>query len=70
MGLRKAVLKTFRRQGEDWVEDVTPSDPQPAPAIDSGRLVGQGRKLVGQIESVLRLARQYVKTDTVRLTIQ
>ncbi|MDF9617356.1 hypothetical protein P5705_06855 [Pseudomonas entomophila] len=60
---RMTVLKTFRQQGKDWVEDVMPRNPQPAPAIDAGRMVGRGRKLVGQIESVVRLARQYVKTD-------
>lgn len=60
---RMAVLKTFRLQGDNWVEDVVPADPQPAPVIDSSTRVGLGRKLVGQIESVLRLARQYVNTD-------
>lgn len=63
MDSRNTVLKTFRRQGEEWVEDVTLRDPQPTPAVDTGRLGKQGRKLVGQIESVVKLAKQYVKTD-------
>lgn len=60
---REAVLKTFRRQGEDWVEEVALRAPQPAPVVDTGRLRRQGVRLVEQIESVVKLAKQYVKTD-------
>ncbi|MNM45515.1 hypothetical protein D3C81_564410 [compost metagenome] len=63
MDSHQRVLKTFRRQGEEWIEDVTPREPHPTSTGDASRLLGRGRKLVGQIESVVKLAKQYVKTD-------
>ncbi|MBA1188366.1 hypothetical protein G7Z99_04820 [Pseudomonas entomophila] len=61
------VIKTFRRQGSQWAEEVKPDpaatseSPETAPAPDALRQ--RGRALVGEVESIIRLARQYVRSD-------
>lgn len=60
---RGAVLKTFRPQGDDLLENVTPQVPQPATVIDSSRLIREGRKLVGEVELVIKMAKTYIDSD-------
>lgn len=60
------VLKTFRQQGQEWVEDATrdaeqtgsPSSPR-EPAVSPAR----ARALITQADSVISLARSYVKDN-------
>lgn len=61
------VIKTFRRQGSQWLEEVKPgAEPTSElfePAQEPDVLRQRGRALIGEIESVVRLARQYVRSD-------
>ena len=60
------VLKTFNRQDEHWVERVDePLDEiQPLPnSRDVGAARSNARAVLGQVESVVRLARQYINSD-------
>jgi len=60
------VLKTFRQQGQEWVEDATRAAEQAGstssprePAISPAR----ARALITQADSVISLARSYVKDN-------
>ena len=61
------VIKTFRRQGSQWLEEVKPgAEPTsdlPEPAQEPDVLRQRGRALLGEVESVVRLARQYARSD-------
>jgi len=63
MDSRGTVLKTCRPQGDDLFENVPPQVPQPASVIDSSRLIGEGRKLVGEVELVIKMAKTYIDSD-------
>jgi len=60
---RKAVLKTFREKDGKWVEDVTVTPEDLVTPVASGALTKQAQALIGDIESVIKLARQYIKSD-------
>ncbi|MEG1041438.1 MAG: hypothetical protein RSE94_16115 [Pseudomonas sp.] len=60
------VLITFNRQGEQWVEQVEEpaAEPQPvANANDIGAARTSARTAIGQVESVLKLANQYIASN-------
>ncbi|WP_459207479.1 dermonecrotic toxin domain-containing protein [Pseudomonas sp. MLB6B] len=57
------VIKTFKRQGSQWLEDVKSSEPPAEPVQKPEALRRRGQKLLDEVESVIRLARQYVKSD-------
>lgn len=57
------VLKTFKRQGSQWLEDVREAQEPGEPVLKPEALRQRGRTLVDEVESVIRLARRYVKSD-------
>ncbi len=60
------VLKTFNRQDDHWVEQVEEpaSEVQPLPSSrDVGAARSNARAALGQLESIIRLARQYIGKD-------
>lgn len=57
------VIKTFKRQGSQWLEDVKGSEQPAEPVQKPEALRRSGQKLLDEVESVVRLARQYVRSD-------
>lgn len=57
------VLKTFRQHGSEWFEDASAPIETPTPVQDPGALRQRAQALIAEVESVIRLARQYVKPD-------
>lgn len=60
------VLKTFHRQGSQWVEDA-PVDPleevlSPVPG-DAGQAIAKARTVLAQVDSVIGLAKRYIRSD-------
>nr|WP_158458667.1 hypothetical protein [Pseudomonas fluorescens] len=60
------VLKTFHRQGSEWVEDAN-ADPaeevlSPAPG-DAAAAAAKARTVLAQVESVIGLAKRYIRAD-------
>jgi len=60
------VLRTFHQQGDGWIEAtaaLTLEDPtSPAPA-DVRLASSRARAVLGQVESVIALAKRYIRTD-------
>ncbi|MEG1043081.1 MAG: hypothetical protein RSE94_24550, partial [Pseudomonas sp.] len=57
------VLKTFNKKDGDWVEQVEEpaGEVQPAPdSRDAGAARASARAALGQVESILKLAKQYI----------
>jgi len=57
------VLKTFRQHGSEWLEDASTSIETPTPVQDPSVLRDRAQALIAEVESVIRLARQYIKSD-------
>ncbi|NIE76036.1 hypothetical protein F3J45_16485 [Pantoea sp. Ap-967] len=68
LDFRKAVLKTFHQHDGQWVEDSGTSPTSPEPALPGDDALGAARAegLLAQVEQVIALARQYVKSDEPR----
>ncbi len=62
----QTVIKTFHKTGEQWVESsAQPSTEgeRPVPSADPRIVRKKAQTLVDQVDSVVKLARLYVKTD-------
>lgn len=68
LDFRKAVLKTFHQQDGRWVEDsaALPLTPEPVPETLASVSAARAASLLGQVEKVIGLARQYFKADEPR----
>nr|WP_314476977.1 DUF6543 domain-containing protein [uncultured Pseudomonas sp.] len=64
----QGVLKTFRKQGEEWVEQDAPvATDRPAFTAKDPRIARQlAQQLIEQVDSVIALARLYVKSEEPR----
>ncbi|MFK3772452.1 dermonecrotic toxin domain-containing protein [Pseudomonas sp. NPDC089406] len=56
------LLKTFRQQGQGWVEE-TPASAKESLQVDIGKERGNARRLLDKVESVIALAKQYLQKD-------
>lgn len=60
------VLKTFHRQGEGWIEtaaSATVEEPASPAPVDVRLASSRARTVLGQVESVIALAKRYIRTD-------
>lgn len=57
------VLKTFHRHGSEWLEDAGSAVETPGTGQEPDALRQRGQALIAEVESVIRLARKYVRTD-------
>ncbi|HKS14804.1 MAG TPA: hypothetical protein VJS90_17370 [Pseudomonas sp.] len=60
------VLKTFHRQGSRWIEEAAAQPPAEVPSPnpgDAAAAIAKGRTVLSQIESVIRLAKRYIRSD-------
>ncbi|MFJ3074139.1 dermonecrotic toxin domain-containing protein [Pseudomonas sp. NPDC087029] len=60
---RANVLKTFRLQGAEWVEDVSVEESERRPSLGLAQERELGKRLIEQVESVIGLGRQYERHD-------
>lgn len=61
-----SVLKTFKQQGGEWVEqvqDAAPPSVPPSPTIEPQVWSRRARGLLSEVDKVVRLARSYVEAD-------
>lgn len=57
------VLKTFRQQGSEWLEEASTNVETPTPVQEPSVLRDRARALIAEVESIIRLARQYAKSE-------
>lgn len=62
---REAVLKTFRQREGTWIEDpdAAPTTPDSSNAHEDSHAPARASALLAQVEKVITLARQYLKSD-------
>ncbi|WDY58396.1 dermonecrotic toxin domain-containing protein [Pseudomonas sp. PSKL.D1] len=59
----KNVLKTFRQEGKDWVEEKGSDDPGPLSPLAPPIARKQAQGLINQVDSVIMLGRAYLKAN-------
>jgi len=57
------VLKTFRQEGAGWLEKVTATEVPRRPSLVLAEERQQGKRLIGEVEAVIGLSRQYERND-------